>query len=114
MLSSANLNSAPTVLGSIFLTPVLQQVKHQDGLDLSQPKPVELIWSHGQWIRNISYAREKIPAKHLYQNVPFVSTQVEFHRLGRTGKIVHNENGLVVQFANVCEHSMVSWIEKLD
>ena len=81
---------------------------------MSQPKPEELIGPHGQQIRTISYARKKIPTKHLYQNISLVSAQVEFHRLRRTGQIVHDQDGFVAQFANIREYSMVGWIEKLD
>src|ERR1700756_4331020 len=82
--------------------------------DSSKPKPVELVGPHSQQIRQVSHTRKNILAKHFDQNIPFVSTQVEFYRLSRTRKIIHYQDRLVAQFSNIGEYPVVGRVEKLN
>src|SRR5882757_9914825 len=70
----------------------------------SQPKPEKLIGAQGQEIRSFGHPGKKIPAKHLDRNPPLVTPQVEFHRLGGAGKIIHHQNCFIGQLANIRQH----------
>src|ERR1700682_2153729 len=112
------MSTSPTFINSrrkssVRMLPSAKPILHYFS-DLSQAKPVELVRAQGQQIRQVTYAGENIPAKHFDQDVAFVATQIELHRLGGTRQIIHHQNRVLPQLSCIRQHPMVRRIQEVD
>src|ERR1700730_16280302 len=67
--------------------------------DPPQAKPIKLIVSQCEQIRQVPEAGKQVPAEHFDGDVPLVPLQIQLHGLCRAGKIVHHQHFLSAQLA---------------
>src|ERR1700686_1692988 len=82
--------------------------------DPPQAKPVKLIWSQCQQIRQLPDPGKQVPSEHFDWDVSLVPLQIQLHRLCRARKIVHHQNFLSAQLTNVCQRSVIRGIEEFN
>src|SRR6266446_8732680 len=78
-----------------------------------QAEPVVAVGSQADEVGEIADGGEARVAQHLDRGVAAPRAQVELHRLGRSGQVVHRDQDLALVLAHVREHTLVGRTEEV-
>src|ERR1700730_18848792 len=99
----------PNARGTQLSAPVTQI-----NSDPPQAKPVKLIWSQCEQIRQLPDPGKQVPSEHFNWDVSLVPLQIQLDCLCRARKIVHHQHFLSAQLAGVCQHSVIRGVEEFN